>query len=218
MHGTKLCDYEHRTFRLSAPRPAVFPACRINASRHAAVFLVSQPGPETRSGLSLAHNRFRLRGLHSGVKDPGLLLRVPAPQFTSPFGCSLHRPCQLAPHRLLRCESPLPVRYSVRSAFRRSPLPVGIFRSLWIKAFYRLRTDRPVFHERPISSRSPFSFLLTSFENGSSFLVRYVPETCCSSNLLEPPSLCAQVTIGSRKFREFRLLFINILPIEFSSF
>jgi hypothetical protein len=37
--------------------------------------MFSQSGPETRNGLSLAHNSFRFRELHSGVGVPGLLLR-----------------------------------------------------------------------------------------------------------------------------------------------
>ena len=44
----------------------------------------------------------------------------------------------------------------------------------------------------------PASVSISSFENGSMFPARYGSEACCSSNLLEPPSLCPLPDLPSR--------------------
>jgi hypothetical protein len=120
---------------------------------------VSQMGPDARSGLSLARNGCRFRGLHSGVNDPGLPLHVPLA--TSPARSTFR----------LRNRSGLPPESAVSSPLARCrfrdqrgwlrfppPLPFGAFTPLRIKAFSgicRLPARLPI---RPITAYSPPPF------------------------------------------------------------
>jgi hypothetical protein len=74
---------------------AGLPNGRINALKHAATLFHS--GPVARNGLSLARNGSRFRGLHSGVKGPGLPLRSLARRFPRPFGSNLRCQSRFAP-------------------------------------------------------------------------------------------------------------------------
>ena len=77
MHGIELRSEEHRAPGLSAPLQAVFPPAGSMLPSTPQSLLLSSLGPETRNGLSLTRNDLRLRGLHSGVNVPSLLLRLP---------------------------------------------------------------------------------------------------------------------------------------------
>jgi len=84
MHGTEHCVSERRALSLSAPRQPVYPASASTLPGTPQLF--SKTEPFARNGLFLARNGLRLRGYHSGVKGPGLLLRSLACRLSCPFG------------------------------------------------------------------------------------------------------------------------------------
>jgi len=86
MHGTEHRVSERRALRLLAPRKSVYPASASSLRDAPQPLYLSKTGPFARNGLSLARNDLRLRGFHSGVKDPGLLLRSLACRSSCPFG------------------------------------------------------------------------------------------------------------------------------------
>jgi len=104
---SSLAHHGHASALSTAFRSAVRLACllpgnrfggyRFNAFRRAAAYL-SETGPLARNGLSLARNGSRFRGLHSGVKGPGLLLRYLARRFLCPFGLSAPLPELVRPN------------------------------------------------------------------------------------------------------------------------
>ena len=171
---------------LSAPRMAFFPPSGSMLPGAPQPSFLSSTGPVARNGLSLACNGFRLRGLHSRVNVPGLLLRFL-------HGCSHARSAYRSTagsgsprSRPLPCLSPLPVRFRARSTLAKPPLPFGSVTSLWIKAFCLVAADQSAFRLRPISSRSPLPFLLLGKEADHRSRPATFSEACCSSNLLEP--------------------------------
>jgi len=84
MHGTEHRISERRALSPLAPRQPVSPATASSPSGTPQLF--SKTGPFARNGLSLARNGLRLRGSHSGVNGPGLLLRSLACRSSCPFG------------------------------------------------------------------------------------------------------------------------------------
>ena len=191
MHGTEHCIQERRTPRRSAPLKPISPP-RINASRHAAVVLPQRSRTLVTAFLSPA-TALPFSGLHSGVKGPGLLLRFPPARLPRPVRLSAPLPVTGSPQFTAasslqaRCDS----RRRLAQLLPLPPLPSRTFTSLGIEAFNRIRRLRPAFRIRPISSRSPqpFLFLVLAADHRSWFAT--FPEACCSSNLLEPSSLCS---------------------------
>ena len=159
MHGMKLRSRERRTFRLSAPQPALSsPAGSMPPGTPQPFFSLS-PG----TGCSKRPFTRPQRNPLSRIPFQGQRSRpapsLPTPQFPSSFGFSLHYRSRFAPFRPLLCSSPLLVRCGARFACPRPPLPVRIFTSLRFKAFNRLIANQSAFRIRPIASRSPFPFL-----------------------------------------------------------
>ena len=193
---------------------AVFSSLGIEASRLAAAFCLSQTEPPARNGLSLARNGCLFQGLHSGVKVPGLLLRLLASRFRNPFGSSAPLPpaSSYSP-RPLPCL--VPVAASTTGSPNGSPSfhsPSGLLPPEGSKCSTGPGTRRPAFRFRPISVRSPqpqtseLDLLATDHRSRSATF----PEACCSSNLLEPDPLCAR--------RRFRSIFICPLTPCFLKF
>ncbi len=185
---------------LASPLPAWrFDANRINASWPAAALFAM--GRFARNGLSLACNDSRLRGLHSRVYVPGLLLRLPARPFPSPFGFRLNHRFRFAPVpaasslQPVACSWPCPDRLSTRL-----PLPFGTFTSLRIKAFRQFPANPPTFRLRPMPLAPHSRYLLLVTEADQRSRSATFPEACCSSNLLEPFPLCADPASPSIRF------------------
>jgi hypothetical protein len=164
--------------------------CRINASGHVAVF--SQSGPDAHNGLSLAWNGCTSQRLHSGVKVPGLLFRD-LPNISSARSVLLLRyRSRFAP--VLAASMPQ-TRCGFRVWFDQPPCPI----STPLQEFY-LPLDQSVQLDQ-LSVNPPSEFARSSFAPRSQFFSvqaaahrsRFAtfPEACCSSNLLEPPSLCS---------------------------
>ena len=83
----------------------------------------------------------------------------------------------------------------------RLPLPLGTLTSLRIEAFGWNAADQPAFRFRPISSRSPLPFSIASVSatDHRSWFATF-SKARCSSNLLEPPSICARARNWSTAF------------------
>jgi hypothetical protein len=125
----------------------------------------------------------------------------------STFPACYFASCSAAPKPVrLSAPPPLPVRPVCGSFFalarclfaasldrlsRRPPLPFRSFASLGIKAFCRINADQSTFRLRPISSRSPLPFSITSCGSGSSFQVRYVSGGLLFLGALRTAQRCA---------------------------
>ena len=141
------------------------------------------------------------RSLHSRVNDPGLLLRdLPArliarSAFSSPASTGLP---QLRAASSLQARCGLPLRFA--QLLPLPPLPFRTFTSLWIEAFNRFRCLAAHLPNPPdfLSLPAAFLFLVLAADHRS--WIATFPEACCSSNLLEPSSLCRQVPFSSMAF------------------
>ena len=173
MHGTEHCDQERRTLRLSAPRNGFLQST--GSMLPGTPLAASFSGPGARNGLSLARNGCLLRGLHSGVKVPDLLLRTFQIGFRARSAFLLRYRAPVSPghgrffasgplhfHRLARLTAP-PALHS----------PSGLLHPSGSKRSTAFAACRPAFRIRPIpfAPRRRFYF---KFGCGSSFLVRYV--------------------------------------------
>ena len=178
------------------------------------------------SGVFLRHldRSFLARRSFSPQRDWLLVTAFPSPATAPPFEGSIpgsmFPACYFAPgsvaHKPVRPSAPLPLpvrpgrgRFlasarclfasSPDQLFPRPPLPFGTFTSLWIEVFNRLRADQSTFRLRPISSRSPLPVLFLVLESDQRSWSATFPEARCSSNLLEPHSLCAHPSVASMK-------------------
>ena len=180
---------------------AVFAGRRINASRRAAT--LSRSGPVARNGLSLACNGCPLsRSFHSRVKVPGLLLRFLADRFHCPFGLSAPPPLPVRPGTgRFNASGPLPLPRPVRPAASPASTPL---RDFYIPPDQSVQPDLLPAGPPSESARSPFaprcrSLLLVAAADHRSRFATF-PEACCSSNLLEPSSLCSRCALRSMHF------------------
>lgn len=158
--------------------------------------------PLARNGLSLARNGFRFRGFHSGVNGPGLLLRSLAARLSRPFGFSAPPPESVSPNPRdflascpLRVHRPtytaaLPISTPLQEFFA----PSGSKRSTGVAAV------RFIFRIHPIFARSPPPLLLLVWASDHRPRFAMFSETCCSSNLLEPTSICSLTHLWSIEF------------------
>jgi len=173
MPGTERRIPECRTLSPFCSPQAVFSGLRINASRRAAA--CSFMGPVARSGLSLACNDSRFRGLHSRVNVPGLLLRslLGISQVRSAFRSTadpgLHPLSAASLREPVTCSLPRSV-----SPFSGLRSPSGSFTSL---EAHSVLPDLVLTSPPSDSARFPFAprfpFLSLVHGNGSSFPVRY---------------------------------------------
>jgi hypothetical protein len=117
---------ERRAPRLSASRQPFWrpPLQRFQTRRS----YHSETGPSARNGLSLARNGSRFRGLHSGVKGPGLPLRCLACRLSRPFGHSAPPPKLVCPNsRRFHASGPLHFRPQTHPAALPIPTPLREF-------------------------------------------------------------------------------------------
>jgi hypothetical protein len=154
---------------------------------------LSPTEPVSRNGLSLAHNGCSL----SEASIPGSM--VPACYFAT--SSSIRRPvrpslpCLHTGLRQLRAASSLePVAVLSRRLARLlplPPLPSGTFASLGIEVFNRFRRFAARLPNPPdfLSLPATVLFLVLAADHRS--WIATFPEACCSSNLLEPFSLCS---------------------------
>ena len=192
MTGSERRPRKRRAFVLSAPRSLLsqLPDQCFLARRSLSCFSRLEPDP--RNGLSLACNGCTFRCPHSRVNGPGLLLRLPAsslparsafrsatgpgsPRFRPP-----HRFCPLRLHALTWLAAPpasTPLRdfYLPRDQSVQQNLPPAGSPSEPARS--------------PLAPRSPLLLLDSATDHRPRSAT--FPEAGCSSNLLEPHSLCA---------------------------
>src|SRR5205085_10907862 len=130
--------------------------------------------------------------------------------------------CYFATYRLvalpvrISAPLPLPVRPGQRQHLRVNPVaafprdssdcsrglhsPSGLLGPSGSKRSTASAATRPAFRLRPISSRSPKPVLFLGAASDHRFRSATFPEACCSSNLLEPHSLCSQSYLSSTLF------------------
>src|ERR1019366_8804474 len=135
-----------------------------------------------------------LRGLHSRVNVPGLLLRSLPQAPPCPFGPSAPSPSPVRPgqwqHQCVWPVAVLPQDSTDRFPCLHSPL--GLLHPSGSKCSAGSAARQLAFRLRPISSRSPTPVLFLGLASDHRSWSATFPETDCSSNLLEPSSLCAR--------------------------
>ena len=155
--------------------------------------------PVARNGLSLARNGCPL----SEASIPGS--KVPACYFAT---CQLVSPPgpPLAPlpplvcprwWQLLRFRPVAALLAGSPGRFLRLHSPPGFLRPSGSKRSTDSAASRLAFRIRPISSRSPQPVLFLGLATDHRSWIATFPEACCSSNLLEPHSLCSQLPFPS---------------------
>ena len=158
--------------------------------------------PASRNGLSLARNGCPL----SGASIPGskvLTCYFAACRLISPPGPpSAPLPPLVCPTwwQLLRFR---PVAASLAGSlgcFLCLHSPPGLLPPSGSKRSTDSAASRLAFRIRPISSRSPLPVLFLGLASDHRSWIATFPETCCSSNLLEPHSLCATRPFSSTDF------------------
>ena len=192
MHGTELCQPDEPGASPLRSPISVFPGNRINASWRAATpsSLSRKLATAFRSPATAA-----LSSLHSGVNAPDLLLRSLRAPSTARSAARLHALFRFAPGEG-RFSASCPLRLPMPA------WPAVPPASTPLQEFY-LPTDQSVLPDLlpadppSDSARSPFAprrrFLLLGFSAADPrFRSATFSEACCSSNLLEPPSLCAR--------------------------
>jgi hypothetical protein len=177
-------------------------------------------GSNARNGLSLARNGYLSRDSRPGVNVPGLLLHITAGLLPPPVRPFAPLPKPVRPgygrfHAQARCSFHNPTH---RLRFSWS-LPVRGFRPFRISVSTRsLPVDPPSELARsPFAPHSRFLSLVMAAADQRSRSATF-PEACCSSNLLEPHSLCSrmprQSTARSPKRADFlRLYFICLYAV-----
>ncbi len=193
MHGTELRVQERRTFRLSAPLKPFSPA--------SGSMLQDSPQPSSFSPQ-------RSRNLVTAFPSP----RTAATSLRPPFQGQCSRPATSLPASPLPCPfgpsapSPSPVRPGQWQLLRVWPVavplqdstgrfpclhsPSGLLHPSGSKCSAGSAARQLTFRLRPISSRSPTPVLFLGLASDHRSWSATFPETDCSSNLLEPPSLC----------------------------
>ena len=105
-------------------------------------------------------------------------------------------PVSAASSLLARCNANLPLDWPLL----RSPLPFGAVAPLRIKAFYRFRCLSARLPNPPDSLSLPAAGSFSSRAADQRSWFATFPEACCSSNLLEPHSLCSPWRFTSTLF------------------
>jgi hypothetical protein len=200
---------------LRSPKPG-FPGSRINASWLAACSTLPGTGPLVtafRSPTTVA--AFRLPPFRGQCSQP--VTSRPLGSFPCPVRPRLnnHAPGLLR-WRLLHCLGPvtLPLPGPACSTAP-SPLPSGSFCSLGIKAFNRacyLPGPPGESARSPFAPRCPFSKVGAADHRSRAATF---PPACCSSNLLEPSSLCSESAFPSISFGLGSTLFLNLYFVYF---
>ena len=208
MHGMKLRSRERRTFRLSAPQPALSSPAG------------SMPPGTPQPFFSLSWDRLLETAFHSPATKPAFTNSIPGSTFPA---CSFASYTSVP--KLVRLLAPLPVTVRpVPAASLLKPVARSLRRSIRLPPASAPRQDfyfpsvqsvQPAYRESvrlpnpPDCLSLPVSVSIASFGSGSSFQARSVSEACCSSNLLEPPSLCAGMNSRSTTIARSNVLFLN---------
>jgi hypothetical protein len=169
----------------------VFSGLRIDASRRAACLLLA--------GAKMLATTFRspvavpaLTGFHSRVNVPGQPLRFPASRFYSPFDPSLRHRTRFASRGSAASTLGARCRFRDLHVLPLSGLrsPSGPLRPSGSKHLPDLlQIDPPSESARfPFAPRGPDLERVRTTDQRSR--IATFPEACCSSNLLEPSSLC----------------------------
>jgi hypothetical protein len=215
MHGSEHRNRMRWTLRLSAPPQPSFPAA--GSMPQSAPLAPSRWSPILATAFRSPATAADSLGLHSGVKVPGLLLRLETCRLYGPFGSPLHRLSRFAPSQ---AASPLkPVAASATGPACRSPSlhsPLGSLLPFGSKRSAGSAARRLTFRTRPISLRSPqpLSIASVSAADHRSRSATF-PEACCSSNLLEPSSICPRSGFRSTRFVPERAVFLNLFLLCF---
>ena len=203
MHGTELRVQERRTFRLSAPPTPFSPA--------SGSMLRDSPQPSNFSPQ-------RSRALVTAFPSPRTAAASPQPPFQGQRSWpatslpALKRPCPFGPS----APSPSPVRpgqwqhqcvwpvaVPPQGSTGRFPClhsPLGLLHPSGSKCSAGSAARQLAFRLRPISSRSPTPVLFLGLASDHRSWSATFPETDCSSNLLEPSSLCARKALWVNAF------------------
>lgn len=217
MHGTEHCNRTLGALRLSAPQRTFSPSAGSMPSGALPV------GPDQdrllvtafRSPVTAAPSR----GLHPGVKVPGLLLRFLPLVHTARSDFWLVRRPRFAPgdgevyasiplRRLRAVQSAAP---AISTPLRDCYLP----RDQSVQPL-RLPIGPPSrFARFPLAPRSPYLLLELSATDHRSWFATF-PEARCSSNLLEPIPLCSRQPDPSILFCLLQNLFNSIYFILFT--
>ena len=200
IHGSEHRNWKRRTLRLSAPQPLVFPAA--GSMPHGSpqpffhsgpVLVTAFPSPATAPAFTAPIPGSMVPACYFAPSLAASRARSASDSATGP-GLPRFRP----PHRSGPLRLPRP-----RARLRLPPpLPFGTFTSLRIKAFNRICRPPTRLPTRPISVRSPQPFLLLGSATDHRSRSATFPEACCSSNLLEPPSICAWKPLFGQPFFE----------------
>jgi hypothetical protein len=202
MHGTEHCNRKRRTFASLLPSSSVSLAS--GSMLPGLPQPISRPGPVTRNGLSLAHNGSRFRELHSRVDGPDLPLRCLAANWYRPVRPSAPPPIPDRPG-VGRFVASGPLQF--HSAARLAASPV----STPLRGFCTPPDQSVLPVSLPVgppseSARFPLAPRCRSFSSMAtdhrSWFATF-PEACCSSNLLEPHSLCSRSRSPSMLFCGF---------------
>src|ERR1035437_3453958 len=218
MRGIEHREQERRTIRLSAPRWPFSPAS--GSMLPGSPLAASCPEPVARNGFSLAHNGCRL----SAASIPGS--KLPACYFAS-FQVSFHARSASAPlpraglRRLRRFHCLWPVALPLLgSACRACDLhsPPGVLAPSGSKHSTAFAACRSTWRIRPISSRSPPPVLIKVWAADHRSRSATFPPACCSSNLLEPSSLCSRWALTSTFYCVRKGIFLSIYLVYFQLF
>jgi hypothetical protein len=214
MHGTEHREQEHRTLRFSTPQATVFLSRRIDASKRAAVFLLFGTGysdrPFTRLQRS-ALSRFPFQGLRSRP-DPSRPCRL-LPLPVRPFGSTTGPVCPESTASTPRARYSFLNRHGMPLDPASTPL-----RDCYIPSDRSVQQDPLLASPPSVRARSPFASrrrlsLVSAADHRSRFAT--FPEARCSSNLLEPSSLCAGSPLASNTFGVAGRLFLKFFPAVF---
>lgn len=211
MPGTEHRVPERWTFRLSAPHRLISQPTDQCLLAHRS--LLSFTEPDARNGLSLTRNGCPL----TKASIPGSMF--PACYFASPpIGCHIRSALSSTPstglHRFRALHRIEPVMLSPTGSTSRLPClhsPSGLLHPFGSKRSASSATSRLTFRIRPIPSRSPRPVLFLDLATDHRSWVATFPEASCSSNLLEPSSLCSQLLFPSILFGYPNTLFPQTL-------
>jgi len=208
MHGTEHCNRERRTFASLLPSSSV--SLALGSMLPGSPQPISRPGPAARNGLSLAHNGSRFREPHSRVDGPDLLLRCLAANWHCPVRRSAPPPIPVRPG-VGRFIASGPLQF--HSAARLTAAPV----STPLRGFCTPLDQSVLPVSLPVgppseSARFPLAPRCRSFSSMATDQCSWFatfPEACCSSNLLEPHSLCSRSRFPSTVFGAFPANFLK---------
>jgi hypothetical protein len=218
MHGIEHCEQKRRTIRLSAPQRPFSPAP--GSMLPGSPLAASCPEPVARNGFLLARDGCHL----SATSIPGS--KLSACYFASfqvasvpvrPFGSTTASPVCAGGGRFT-ASGPLHFHFSVQPAAPAISTPLRDFclpRDQSVQSLL-LPAGPPDESARfPLAPRRPFLVKVGAADHRSrsaSF-----PPACCSSNLLEPFSLCSRCAFPSTLFVCQTSLFLSIYIVYFQS-